>query len=350
MAPRLPRVPSWRDVDQLRLGVVSIVVLAALVTAAFSAGTLGLFSDRYELSAVFRDTGGIGEGDDVRVAGVPVGSVTGVHPDFETGQVVVSFEVDSGVALGPEATADISAATLLGGYYLRLGGPVTEPHLEDLDADDPRRRIPLERTSTPVALIEAISDATTQVQAIDIDAVNEVLVSLAGATDRNAEVVPELLDTLSTVGAAVADRDEELRELVAGTAEIGDVLAVRDQQIVTLIDAASLLLERLSERRDELATVLGDGSRAVATLTDTITRHRAAIDELLADGHVLLESIERNTETINTSLAWAGPMFTLLADVRSPGGGFDVAVEGFVGTLDQLEAMLAILVPPGGTP
>lgn len=345
-----PRIPSWRDVDQLRLGMVAIVVLAALLTAAFSAGTLGLFQDRYELSAVFLDTGGIDEGDDVRVAGVPVGSVTGVQPDFEAGQVIVTFEVDEGVHLGPRTRADISAATLLGGYYLRLSGPVTEPHLADLDADDERRRIPLERTSVPVALIEAISDTTTQVQAIDIDAVNEVLVSLAGATDRNADVVPELLDSLSTVGAAVSERDEELRSLVEGAAEVSEVLAQRDDEIVALVDAASVLLARLSERRDELATILGDGSEAVTTLTATITEHQQAIDDLLADSHVLLEGIERNTGTINTSLAWAGPLFTMLGAIRSPAGGFDVAVEGFVGTLDQLQAMIGILIPQGGTP
>jgi phospholipid/cholesterol/gamma-HCH transport system substrate-binding protein len=342
------RVPSWRDVDQLVLGVVSVVVVAALTAGAFAVGTLGLLEDRYELSAVFPDSGGIGTGDDVRVAGVPVGTVTGIHPDFETGQVVITFEVDAGIDLGPATRADISSATLLGGYYLRLSGPVAEPHLEDLPSDDPRRRIPLERTSVPVSLIGAIGDTTTQVRAIDIEAVNEVLTSLAGATERNADVVPTLIDSLATIGAAVAERDDELRSLVANAATVTDVLAERDAEILALLDTSSQLLARLSERRDELATVLGTGSDAVVALTDVITEHRTAIDALLADGHVLLEGIERNTGTINSSLAHAGPLFTLLAAVRADTGGFDVAVEGFVGTTDQLSALLGILLPAGG--
>jgi phospholipid/cholesterol/gamma-HCH transport system substrate-binding protein len=342
------RIPSWRDVNQLSLGLATVVVLGCLLTAAFSVGALDLFSDRYELSAVFPDAGGMKTGNDVRVAGVPVGEVTGIHPDFQTGQVIIAFEVDKGTDLGPETRADIAAATLLGGYYLRLSGRVEEPFLEDLPSDDARRRIPLERTSAPVSLIGALSDTTTQIQTIDIDAVNAVLRQLAGATDRNADVVPTLIDSLSTVGAAIASREDELRDLVGNASALSEVLAQRDEEILTLVEAASVLLDRLQERRDELATVLGSGSEAVVTLTDTIKQHRADIDGLLADAHVLLEGIERNTGTINTSLAWAGPLFTLLGSTLAEQGGFNVGVEGFIGTTDHLKALISILVPPGG--
>lgn len=341
------RVPSWRDVNQLGLGLATIVVLGCLLTAAFSVGALDLFSDRYELSAVFPDAGGMKTGNDVRVAGVPVGEVTGIHPDFQTGQVVIAFEVDDGTDLGPETRAEIAAATLLGGYYLRLSGPVEEPYLERLPEDHPRRRIPLERTSAPVSLIGALSDTTTQIQTIDIDAVNAVLRDLAGATNRNAEVVPTLIDSLSTVGAAVASREDELRDLVGNASDLTEVLAERDEEILTLVDAASVLLARLQERRDELATVLGSGSDAVVTLTDTIERHRREINALLGDAHVLLEGIERNAGTINTSLGWAGPLFTLLGTTVADEGGFNVGVEGFIGTTDQLKALISILIPQG---
>src|SRR3546814_11762568 len=91
---RLPPVASWREVNQVTFGLVSLLVLAGFLTVAFSFGTLDLFSARYEMSAVFSDTGGLKKGDDVRVAGVPVGEVTGVHADFEAGQVIVNVEVD----------------------------------------------------------------------------------------------------------------------------------------------------------------------------------------------------------------------------------------------------------------
>ncbi len=201
-----------------------------------------------------------------------------------------------------------------------------------------------------MSLIGVLSDTTNQLDAIDIDSINAVLTELAGATERNVDVVPQLLDDLSAVSAAVSAREQELTDLVDSANVLADTLADRDQEILQLIDAATVLLDRLHERRDELATILGEGSDAVRTLTDSITAHRASIDALLTDVHVLLEGVSRNTESINTSLAYSGPVFTLLSNVLAPEGGFNVAVEGIVGTADQVAALFDLLIPGDQTP
>jgi phospholipid/cholesterol/gamma-HCH transport system substrate-binding protein len=342
---RLRSLPSLRDVNQAVIGLVAVALFIAMALGAFAYGALDLTANRYALSAVFPSTGGIEKGADVRVAGVSVGEVTGVEPDFTAGQVVVRFEVDHGVDLGPATSAEIASATLLGGYYLRLEGPVEEPFLEDLPGGDARRRIPLERTTAPISLIGTLSDTTRQVRALDIDAINDVLAQLAGATERNKDLVPQLVGHLTTVGAAIQARDAELRQLVESGHAIAGTLAERDEEIGRLVDAADVLLGTLAQRRDELATILGEGSGAVAALTRTITEHRAAIDGILADAHVLLDGVDRQLGNLNTGLAYAGPIFELLGAVAGPEGGFDVAVEGFVTTLDQLRGLLSILFP-----
>ncbi len=342
---RLRALPSLRDVNQAIIGVVAVVLFAAVAVGAFAYGALDLTADRYALSAVFPATGGIGTGADVRVAGVSVGEVTGIEPDFAAGQVVVRFEVDHGIDLGPATSAEIASATLLGGYYLRLSGPVEEPHLADLPGHDPRRRIPLEHTTAPVSLVGTLSDTTRQVQALDIEAINDVLVQLAGAAERNKALVPQLVRHLTDAGAAIQSRDAELRELVESGQRIAGTLADRDDEILRLVDAASVLLDTLSERRDALATVLGEGSEAVAALSRTITEHRAAIDSILGDAHVLLDGVDRRLGDLNTGLAYAGPVFELLGLVAGPTGGFDVSVEGFVATTDQLRGLLVLLFP-----
>jgi phospholipid/cholesterol/gamma-HCH transport system substrate-binding protein len=347
---RLRSLPSLRDVNQAVIGVIAVAMFIAAALGAFAYGALDLTANRYALSAVFPSTGGIGRGADVRVAGVSVGEVSGVEPDFDVGQVVVRFEVDHGVDLGPATRAEIASATLLGGYYLRLSGPIEEPFLEDLPGPDPRRRIPLERTTAPLSLVGTLSDTTRQVQALDIDAINDVLAQLAGATDRNKELVPQLIHHLTAVGAAIQERDAQLRDLVQGGQRIAGTLAERDAEIGRLVDAADVLLQTLSDRRDQLASVLGNGSEAVAKLTATITEHRAAIDGILADAHVLLDGVDRRLADLNTGLAYAGPVFKLLGAVAGPEGGFDVSVEGFVTTLDQLRGLLSLLFPEIRTP
>ena len=137
-----------------------------------------------------------------------------------------------------------ASATLLGGYYVRLAGPVTEPFLEDLDGDDPaaasRSTAPADRSRWSSTL----SDTTTAIQAIDIDAVNQVIADLAGATDRNRDIVPRVIENLTTIGAAISSRDAELGRLIdQRRSRSPATLAERDDQILQLIDAAAVLLD-----------------------------------------------------------------------------------------------------------
>lgn len=344
---RLPDLKSFRDRNQIVVGVVGLVVIAGLVVAALAVGTLGLLENRYELAAVFDRTGGIERGADVRMAGVRVGAVTGLTPDFRRGQVVVTFEVDEGVDLGPETTAEIAAATLLGGYYLRLDGPVHEPYLADLPGDDARRRIPLERTVEPASLNKALADTTDAVSAIDLDAANRVLGELAGAADRNTDSIPMLIDSFATISTAISARDDELRRLADNAATVTGALAARDEELARLIDTAGGLLDALAARRDELATVLGDGSAAVAELTNLITGHRAAIDNVLADLDTIAASIQETLPSINRGLGYAGTSFELLLGTLAPTGGFNIRGEGIVvhpGQIDNIRDVVESLV------
>lgn len=340
---RLPEIKSFRDRNQVVVGVVGLVAIAGLVVATLAVGTLGLLEHRYGLSAVFDRTGGIERGADVRMAGVRVGSVTGITPDFRLGQVVLTFEVDEGVDLGPQTTAEIASATLLGGYYLRLGGPVQEPHLEDLPPDDDRRRIPLERTVGAASLNRAIADTTTAISALDLDSANQVLGQLAGAADRNTESIPALIDSFATISTAIAARDGELRRLTQSAATITGALAARDQELGRLIDTAGGLLDALASRRDELATVLGDGSAAVQQLTEVVASNRQAIDNVLGDLDVVTASIDDTLPSINRGLGYAGTSFALLLRTLDPKGGFNIRGEGIVVHPDQLANIIEVV-------
>jgi len=339
---KLPRVPSFRDLDQITIGLISMIAVAAAVTGIFAYGTVGSQAEGYPVSAVFTDTGGLKTGAEVRLAGVAIGSVTGIHADFELGQVVLDLRIDEGTQLGPTTRAEIAAATLLGGFYIRLTGEVEEPFLED--APEAERRIPLERTRNPLSLVGTLSDTTDLVEAIDIDAVNDVMEQLAGSTERNADLVPTLLEHLTDVGTVLASREEQMRELIGNGEVIADTLADRDTQLVQLIDASSVLLETLTERRDELATILGSGSAAVAQLSTLLAEHRASIDSLLTDAHVFLDRVGANLGDINDGLGDAGPILSLLAATRSDSGGFDVAIEGIYVGNSQVDNTVQHLV------
>lgn len=340
---RLPRLGPFRDRNQIAVGVVSLVVIGAVTAAAFLVGTAGVLEHRYRLRAVFDRVGGLEVNADVRVAGVPVGSVTDVDPDFHRGHVVVELEVDEGVALGPETTAEVTAATLLGGYYVRLDGPVAEPHLGDLPPQDERRVIPLERTEGPTSLNRVLDDTTETVSAIDVDTANRLIEQMAGAADRNAEVLPQLVDDFATIATAIADRDAELRRLVGGAERLTATLAGRDEQLAVLVDTSDRLLAQLTARRDELTAILADGSAAVGRSAELLERHRAAIDRLITDVGTISAGLGDTLPDINQVLTKSRTLFPLLSGTLDPAGGFSVRGEGLVVHPDQADNVVDVV-------
>src|SRR3954464_2833917 len=107
----------FRERNPVTVGTVGIVVLLVLMLLAFRANSLPFVSGGTTYPATFSDLSGLRKGDDVRVAGVKVGSVTGVG--LKNGQVRVTFKVND-VHLGDQTTASIRIKTLLGTKYLFL--------------------------------------------------------------------------------------------------------------------------------------------------------------------------------------------------------------------------------------
>src|SRR5204862_1040541 len=79
----------------------------------------GSFADRSTYKAVFGDVTGMAKGDDVRIAGVAVGSVKKVQI-FKRDKAIVTFGVDSDVPLTDNTHATIKFRNLVGQRYIAL--------------------------------------------------------------------------------------------------------------------------------------------------------------------------------------------------------------------------------------
>jgi phospholipid/cholesterol/gamma-HCH transport system substrate-binding protein len=317
---------SFKDLNRVILGAIAMVVLASVLALVFAVGSLGLLKHTYQMSGVFADSGGMKKGDLVRMAGVDVGTVTGIHPDFQRGQIIITWKVNSGVKLGPQTNAEVVLATLLGGHYLRLSGPVERPYVSSLPGL--QRRIPLERTRLPASVNEVLNNATRAIQQLDTTSVNQLLAQLSQVTADNQANLGGLLSNLATVSAAIHQRDQQLRQLVTNTQQITGTLAAKDQALTQLVDNANVLLDTITSRRDQLATLLGSGSQAVTLLSNVVADHRAQLDTILGDLHVALGAVGRQLPQINTGLAFIGPAFAGVVSTSRQGPWVDVVAYG----------------------
>jgi phospholipid/cholesterol/gamma-HCH transport system substrate-binding protein len=115
---------------KLRVGVMVIVSLIVLAVGIFFiSGQVGFFSRRYALKSYFSSAGGVREGSEVRLAGIPVGNVKSIRisPLLDPQRAV---EIDMRVSrryqdeIRADSVATLETAGLLGEAYVDISrGP-----------------------------------------------------------------------------------------------------------------------------------------------------------------------------------------------------------------------------------
>ena len=112
-----------RDDTITEIFVGAAVVLAAVGFFAYATSTSAGRSSgagAYELSASFRSAEGISIGTEVRLAGVRVGTVTGMELNPETFRAETSFSVSGDLELPDDSAIAISSEGLLGGTFVEI--------------------------------------------------------------------------------------------------------------------------------------------------------------------------------------------------------------------------------------
>lgn len=323
---KLPKIlpESFRDVNPYVVGLTSVLVIGVFVGLAFMVGLFHFFEDTYTIRAQFPDAAGMRSGDEVRVAGVNAGRVTGLEVDRANGLVEVTMVVNSGVEVSQDATAEIALGTLLGAKYVRLHGDGEGPFLEDLPEEE--RFIPLERTKSPFDIFELTRIGTRGIQQTDTESLNQFINQLADVTEGKHDSIERLVTGLDTVAGALNEREVQLRSLLDQADQLTATLAEKDETLVALIDQSRAILVLLAERREDLQASLRGGNAAVTELARLLTENETRLQEILDSLSPTLQLLSDRQSDLNGALAFAGPAQLLQARTGSHGPWADVYI------------------------
>lgn len=102
--------------------VGGIVLAGAIAFGVYATQATGLSqgSGGYELGASFRSLEGVSVGTDVRLAGVKIGTVTGVDLNPESYRADTRFSVADGIQIPDDSAVVISSEGLLGGNFVEI--------------------------------------------------------------------------------------------------------------------------------------------------------------------------------------------------------------------------------------
>src|SRR5690348_17089842 len=146
-----------RERNPIIVAIVGLVLLAAIGLVTFDSANLPIIGGGTGYTAYLAEDAGLAAGNEVRVAGVTVGHVTGVA--LAGNKVAVSFKV-KGAWVGNQTRAAIKIKTLLGDKFLALIPQGTT-------AQDPGQPIPLARTTAPFDVTQAFTGFGQEVSQIN---------------------------------------------------------------------------------------------------------------------------------------------------------------------------------------
>jgi phospholipid/cholesterol/gamma-HCH transport system substrate-binding protein len=316
----------FRERNPVVVGAVSLVVLVALVVGAFQLDLVAALFAQGSYRAAFHDASGLTAGNEVRVAGVRVGKVTGI--DLARGAsgpyVRVSFRLDDGdVRLGATTGATIRIKTVLGQKYLALA-PAGPGRLAD------GAEIPLERTAAPFDVIQAVTGLADTLDAIDTTQLANAFTVLAQTFADTPASVRSSLDGLTRLSKTVSDRDAALRQLLARAHDVTGVLAARDDEFRKLVTDGSALLAEVSRRKDAIHDLLV-GTNALATqLSGLVADNRSTLEPTLRQLRGVVATLQRDRDNLERTIQKMGPFVDAFANVVGNGRWFDSYLSGLL--------------------
>lgn len=263
---RLPEVPR----DKLKKWLA--VALAVLVVVGAAIAVRNIFFRPKTITAFFPTATAIYPGDDVRVSGMKVGTISAIQPQGTQAKLVM--HVDRDVPIPADAKAVIVAQNLVAARYVQLTPAYRSsgPTMRDGAV------IPIDRTAVPV----------------EWDQVKDQLMRFATELGPNSKVstpsVSRFID--SAADALGGDNGEKLRQTLSQLSAVARIFANGSGNIVDIIKNLQTFVAAL---RDSNVQIVQFDNR-LATLTSVLDDNKSDLDAALRDLSGAVGEVQRFIE------------------------------------------------------
>lgn len=276
--------------DLVRLLVFMLVTALATGVLVAIIGNLN-FQASNEYKAVFADATGVAKGDDVRVAGVRVGSVQEIEIT-DGDKAEVTFTVDEDTELTEATRLTIKFRNLVGQRYISVTEDAEEaPGAEVLEEGD---TIEVGKTKGALDLTVLFNGFKPLFKALSPADMNKLSYEIIQIFQGEGGTLENLLADTASVTSTLADRDEVIGDLITNLNTVLEHVADRDDELSRLIASFRNLVSGLKKDRNAILEPLEDIS---ALSVQTASLVRGLRPELVQD----LKELRRLMTTLDTN-------------------------------------------------
>lgn len=298
--------------DPFKLGLAAIGVGALLVGLVVALSVVSFGTRSY--SAVLEQTAGLRVGEDVQVAGVPVGQVTGI--ELAGDEVLVSFNASKDIHLGSETTASVKVATLLGTHYLQI-----DPRGS---GDLPGGTVPLGQTSVPYNLQDVLEEGTSRLEELDADKLAQALTAMSDTLAGAGDDLAPALTGVSRLSTMVAARSSQTTELLRAARNITEQLSSSSDDLLGLMQQTNLVVSEITARRQAIHQLLVESTRLSDNLVTIVTATKADIRPALKDLDAALTTLRAQDKELKHVLEVMAPAVRYVTNASGSGPWVDL--------------------------
>jgi phospholipid/cholesterol/gamma-HCH transport system substrate-binding protein len=327
----------------IKLAIFTAVSLVVTSVLAMIMGNFG-FGSTTEYQAVFSSASLLTKGDDVRIAGLTVGSVKKVEI-HDRNNALVTFKVKSDVPVTTASHADIRFLNLVGDRYMALSQG--EPGAKRLPSHG---RIPMSQTTPALDLTALFNGFQPLFTALDPNEINDLSMNLVKVLQGEGGTIQSLLARTASLTNTLADRDELIGQVINNLSGTLQTVDAHHQQLDNLVVQLKDWFGNLARDRD----VIGRSVENISTLADELAtllvQSRPAIKGNVHEIHRLAAILKdpKSKAIINEALERLPTMFRRQVRIGSYGSWYNYYLCDFDGqiVLPKLSTLTGVLGVP----
>jgi phospholipid/cholesterol/gamma-HCH transport system substrate-binding protein len=281
--------------DLVKLLVFMIVTTLATGVLVVTIGNLDFGTTR-EYRAEFTDATGVVKGDDIRIAGVKVGTVKNVEIADRT-RALVTFSVQDTTSLSRATRADIRYRNLVGQRYISLSNEIGDSQELAEGAT-----IPVAQTSPALDLTVLFNGFKPLFEALTPSDINQLSYEIVQVFQGEGGTLEGLLSHTASVTSTLADRDQIISALIDNLNEVLAHLGSRDDQLNRLITTFRTFVGGLKDDRQAILGSLVQISTLSVETADLVDGIREPFVEDVKQLRAVAENLDRNKAELDRAL------------------------------------------------
>jgi phospholipid/cholesterol/gamma-HCH transport system substrate-binding protein len=257
------------------------------------------------------DAASIRQGDQVRMAGITVGSVKELS--IEPNQVRVVARVDRSAFVGDRSQVDVRMLTVVGGYSVNIESVGDAPL-----GDAP---IPQDRVTMPYNLMSALTATTKITDNLNPQPINQSLNEFqSGLEGPNVESLSAIINAGNSLMSIFEKQRGQVSAILNMSDEYIEALSGYREQLVQLVGKVSIVIQTIELYNKGFGGALdglGEAVMALKTLGDFYQGHRIEFIEKVREyQHRFRLFVERNGLTVR-ALKRVQNLFNRILDAQN---------------------------------